>query len=203
MRTATLLFLFFGNCLLAAESYSQTVDVSRKVSLHVTDKPVGEALDQILEGSTVQYQVEGRHIILSRKEKAGLPPVPQQSAVEVSGVVVDERGESLIGANVIEKRVAGNGTVTDMDGRFSLTVSPGAILEVSYIGYFPQEVRTVPGSGPYRIVMAEDSKSLDEVVVVGYGVQKKKLVTGATVQVSGDEVLSPNPPVCRARASKL
>jgi TonB-linked SusC/RagA family outer membrane protein len=165
------------------------VDVSRKVSLNVTDTSVSEVLDRILGDSPVQYTIEGTHIILSRKEMN----IPQQEGnITISGIVVDKNGESLIGANVIEKRVAGNGAITGIDGRFSLTVSPGAIMEVSYIGYLSQEVRTVVGTSDYRITMIEDSRSLDEVVVVGYGVQKKKLVTGATVQVSGDEVLRQN-----------
>jgi TonB-linked SusC/RagA family outer membrane protein len=168
------------------------VDVSRKVSVNVTDKSVQEVLDQILDNSPVQYMVEGTHIILSRKEADNRLPAPQQSNIFIGGTVVDEKGDALIGANVIEKGVVGNGAITDIDGHFSLTVSPGAILEVSYIGYLPREITIVSGTANYRIVMTEDSKSLEEVVVVGYGVQKKKLVTGATVQVSGDEVLRQN-----------
>jgi TonB-linked SusC/RagA family outer membrane protein len=168
------------------------VDVSRLISVNVTDKSVKEVLSQILDDSPVQYQIEGTHIILSRKDANNQLSALQQSNISIEGTVVDERGDALIGANVIEKGVAGNGAITDIDGRFSLTISSGAILAISYIGYLSREVATVSGTTNYRIVMTEDSKSLDEVVVVGYGVQKKKLVTGATVQVSGDDVLKQN-----------
>ena len=102
-------------------------------------------------------------------------------------MIIDQNGEPLIGANVQEKGTT-NGTITDLDGRFSLLVSSVTTLEISYIGYLSQEVKISEKITDLRIVMREDSQSLDEVVVVGYGVQKKKLVTGATVQVKGDDI---------------
>ncbi|MCD7916718.1 MAG: TonB-dependent receptor, partial [Tannerellaceae bacterium] len=81
-----------------------------------------------------------------------------------------------------------NGTVTDFDGNFELTVPEGAVLDFSYIGYISQEITVSAGRTEYNVVLREDSQALDEVVVIGYGVQKKKLITGATVQVKGDEI---------------
>lgn len=160
-----------------------------KVSINATNESVKEVLDQILEGSPIRYTVEGTHIVLSHsssKRKADIFGI-KQSDIKISGVVTDQNGEPLIGANVQEKGTT-NGTITDLDGRFSLSVPSGAILEISYIGYLSQETKVSEGTTDLRIMMHEDSQSLDEVVVVGYGVQKKKLVTGATVQVKGEDM---------------
>ena len=107
----------------------------------------------------------------------------------VTGTVVDAMGP-VIGASVMEKGTS-NGTVTDLDGNFSLSVKPGATLVISYIGYKTQEI-AVGSSSHINVSLEEDNTSLEEVVVVGYGVQKKKLVTGATVQVKGEDIAKLN-----------
>ena len=108
---------------------------------------------------------------------------------KVVGTVVDQSGDPIIGANVLVKGTR-NGTITDFDGRFTIEAPSGAILVVSYIGYVQQEVKVT--GDKLTIQLAEDSKSLEEVVVVGYGTMKKKLVTGATVQVKGDDIAKLN-----------
>lgn len=113
-----------------------------------------------------------------------------QQAKKVSGTVSDAEGP-VIGASVVEKGNTGNGTVTDLDGNFTLNVKPGATIVISYIGYKTQEI-AVGNQSSINVTMANDDKTLDEVVVVGYGVQKKKLVTGATVQVKGDDIAKLN-----------
>jgi TonB-linked SusC/RagA family outer membrane protein len=111
-----------------------------------------------------------------------------QTGVRVKGVVTsDADGQPLIGVNVVQKGTT-NGVVTDIDGNYELTVPAGAQLEFSYIGFLSQQLAVAAGKTVYNVVLREDSQSLDEVVVVGYGVQKKKLVTGATVQVAGDDI---------------
>ena len=115
------------------------------------------------------------------------PTTVQQQTVKISGKIFDSSGEPLIGASVVEKGTA-NGTATDAEGAYTLSVVPGATIEVKYIGYMSQSVKTVSGTSVYNITMKEDSKSLDEVVVIGYGVQKKKLATGSIVQVTGDKI---------------
>ena len=109
-----------------------------------------------------------------------------QQVKKVTGHVVDADGP-IIGASVVEKGNPKNGAVTDLDGNFSLNVKPGATLVISYIGYKTQEVR-VGTQNDIPVTLAADNTNLDEVVVVGYGVQKKKLVTGATIQVDGDDI---------------
>ena len=108
---------------------------------------------------------------------------------KVVGTVVDQSGDPIIGANVLVKGTR-NGTITDFDGRFTIEAPSGATLVVSYIGYVQQEVKVT--GDKLTIQLAEDSKSLEEVVVVGYGTMKKKLVTGATVQVKGDDIAKLN-----------
>ena len=111
-----------------------------------------------------------------------------QTGRTISGIVVSEVGnEPLIGVNVVQKGTT-NGAVTDLDGRFTLTVPDGSILQITYIGYQEQLLTVRPNIAIYQVTLKEDSQALDEVVVVGYGIQKKKLVTGATVQVKGDDI---------------
>lgn len=112
----------------------------------------------------------------------------QAQSQKVTGTVVDEFGDPIIGANIRVKGTT-NGAVTDIDGKFSLDANPGSQLEISFIGYASQ---TVAAANGMKVTLREDSQSLEETVVVGYGVQKKKLVTGATVQVKGDDIAKLN-----------
>ena len=114
----------------------------------------------------------------------------QQAKVIVTGTVKDAQGP-VIGANVVEKGTT-NGTVTDMEGRFSLQVSPGAVLTVSYIGYIEQSI-PVNGKNSFMIQLKEDSQALDEVVVVGYGTQKKVNMTGAVSSVDMSKMVDSRP----------
>ena len=113
----------------------------------------------------------------------------QQATKKITGTVVDAMGP-VIGASVVEKGTT-NGTVTDFDGNFSLNVNPGATIVVSFIGFETQEIR-VGNQENFNITMQDDNAVLEEVVVVGYGTQKKKLVTGATVQVKGEDIAKLN-----------
>ena len=116
--------------------------------------------------------------------------VPSQTST-VSGVVISGTDElPLVGVSVLVKETA-NGTITDMDGNFKLNVVSGQTLVFSYIGYVTQEI-VVTDQKSLNVILKEDTEILDEVVVVGYGVQKKKLVTGATVQVKGESLAKMN-----------
>ncbi|OAV69108.1 Outer membrane cobalamin receptor protein, SusC/RagA family [Bacteroidales bacterium Barb6XT] len=121
-----------------------------------------------------------------------LPAASQQAGALVKGIITDESGEPVIGANVL---VSGTtiGTITDFDGKFELAASAGAELKISYIGYFPQSVKVAAGKTDYNIILREDAEALDEVVVIGYGVVKKSDVTGSVVSVNSGEMLKRNP----------
>jgi len=113
----------------------------------------------------------------------------QQQTVRVSGKVTDSSGEALLGANVIERGTL-NGAVTDSNGAFVINVAPNSTIEVKYIGYQTYSFSVVPGKNFYDVTLTEDSKTLDEVVVVGYGVQRKSDVTGSISVATGNDVLA-------------
>ena len=133
--------------------------------------------------------------------EANAAPIPQVVATTkatqtASGTVTDAAGNPLIGANVLVKGTT-KGVVTDLDGRFSLKVAPGAMLEISYVGY---QTQTLKASGSMKVALAEDNALLDEVVVVGYGQQKKANLTGAVSVVDVDKALEGKPEMDVAKA---
>lgn len=117
------------------------------------------------------------------------PTSEQQQTVTVTGTIVDVNGEAVIGASVLEKGTS-NGAMTDIDGKFSLKVKPGAILRITFVGYTTQEVKAQNGM---RIVLKEDTGLLDEIVVVGYGTQKRANLTGAVSTVDVSKTLEARP----------
>lgn len=155
---------------------SNKINLNKKVSVSAVNKKVSEVLDKVFEQMDVNYVLEGSNILLTKKEVRKVETV-HQAKLSISGTVVDMTGEALIGASVVEKGTT-NGVVTDFDGRFALTVSPGAVLEVSYIGYVPMSV-PVKNKTSFKITLKEDTEVLEEVVVVGYGKQKKVNLTGS------------------------
>ena len=126
---------------------------------------------------------------LSIKEE--LSATKQQQGKALTGTIVDQQGEPIIGANIIEKGTS-NGTVTDFDGNFNLNVGNNAVLNISYIGYLEQEVAT-QGKNTLNIVLKEDTQTLDELVVVGYGVQKKVNLTGSVSSIDFAEQAESRP----------
>ena len=141
----------------------------------------------LLAGACTALGVAYSPSVYAAGENTAAQAVQQQKAV--SGIVTDAEGP-VIGATVMEKGTS-NGTVTDIDGKFSLNVKPGATLVVSYVGYKTQEF-VVGSQSSFSVKLEADNKTMDEVVVVGYGIQKKKLVTGATVEVKGDDISNRN-----------
>jgi TonB-dependent SusC/RagA subfamily outer membrane receptor len=135
---------------------------------------------------------------------AGLTPAPegnatqQQTKITVTGTVSDSDGP-VIGASVLEKGQSANGTVTNADGEFSLSVEPNATLVISYLGYATQEI-AVNGKTSFTITMSEQTNLLDEVVVVGYGTQKKVNLTGSVVSVDIAKITQSRPIVNAAQA---
>lgn len=165
-------FSFFFN--------NKHIDVNRQVSVSTTGSNVSDILDEIFRGTGVTYSVSDKMIVLSA--------TPQQSGkMQVKGTVTDAEGNPFIGATVMEVGSNANGVVTDIDGNFSLQVAEGASLEVSYIGYKTQRVKAVAGR-PMNIRLLEDAELLDEVVVVGYGTQSKKSLTGAVGTMDMKEI---------------
>lgn len=160
------------------------IDTDRKVSVNADH--LQDVVDQIFQGQQVTYEIQGKNIVIKKI-------VSQRSVVQqgrkISGTVKDGDGEPIIGANVIVKGNSSIGTITDINGRFTLDVPSDAVLRISYIGFVPQEVK-VGNRKEVQIMMAEDTEMLDEVVVVGFGTQKKSNLTGATASV-GKDVFKP------------
>ena len=157
------------------------VDASKRVSVDVKNEEVGDILAYILPECRFEPTEAGIAVLPRPMGADSGAPQATQKKKRIRGTLLDAKGEPIIGANVLEKGT-NNGTITDADGRFSLSVSDGATINVSYIGYVPQSVK-IGKKTDLRLVMNEDSQSLDEVVVVGYGSQKKVSVTGAISDV--------------------
>ena len=137
-------------------------------------------LQELLAGTNCSVIFSGNHIIISKQKET------PSKVKTISGVVKDEKGEPVIGANVIEKGTT-NGTVTDIDGKFNLDILQGRTLQISYIGYVPREIKVV-SDNELSISLIEDSEALEEVVVVGYGQQKKVSVTGAVGNIKNENI---------------
>lgn len=135
----------------------------------------------------ISYSFAGSHEKLSPKEQGTTPTELQQNKKEIQGTVVDQNNEPIIGANIVEKGTI-NGTVTDIDGHFTLTVANNAVLHLSYIGYLSQDVNTA-GNNNFNIVLQEDTRALDELVVVGYGAIRKSDVTGSISTAKGSDII--------------
>lgn len=164
----------------------KNVDVNRTASVHASDKTVSAVLSEIFGGTNVSFTMEGKHIVLTKHEVA-VPQTGQAAGRNITGVVKDEKGETIIGANVVVKGTT-NGTITGVDGDFSLTNVPDkAILQISYIGYDTKEV-ILGKQNTLNVILAEDTKMLDEVVVIGYGTAQRKSIVGAVDQVRSNVI---------------
>ena len=167
-------------------AYSRTiVNPERIVSVQAKDKDLSKVLDDLFAGTNVAYEIGEKKIYLKAKE-APVTSQGSQKTKKITGTVTDTKGEPVIGASVLVKG-AGTGTVTDVDGNFTLDAPTDALLAVSYIGYKTQEVK-VGNKNSYSIQLQDDTEVLDEVVVVGYGVQKKSSLTGAVASISSQEI---------------
>lgn len=164
--------------------YNNQVDINKITSVKVKNEAVAQVLDRILSGTGINYELEGTHIILTTEAIKDLHA--QQQAKTVMGTVTDVSGEPIIGANI---RIKGTttGTITDIDGNFSIEAKPQSVIEVSYIGYLTQET-VINNQKSIRFLLKEDTKTLDEVVVIGYGVQKKADLTGSVANINTEKL---------------
>ena len=153
----------------------QLVDVNRKVTMQLKDVTLKEALTRLLSGTNLTFEIRNNKIYFIEKKAVSQPGSRKK---RVTGVVKDVMGEPLIGANVVEKGRGTNGVITDFNGKFTLEVDESASLVVSYIGYLAQDIPT-KGKGDFHIILKEDTNTLDEVVVTGYGDFKKATYTGS------------------------
>lgn len=171
-------------------------DVNRKVSINVVDATIEQALQALLKGTNYTFQIVKKQIIIKKKTS------PTEKKKKVTGRIVDAKGEALIGVTVKIKGENG-GTITDLDGNFTIEADNMDKIEASYIGYMPQEVK-VGSTNNLQIKLDENIKELQEIVVVGYGTQKRLNVTGALSSVSASQLKqSPVANISNALAGRL
>ena len=145
------------------------VNPNQKVSVNANNEDVASVLNKVLRGTNISYTIENNHIVLSTSKATNQKIAQEKSQGKdktIKGVVTDEKGEALIGVNILVKGTS-KGTITDLDGNFTLSASKGDALDVSYVGYKSKSV--VIGEGILKVVLVENSKVLDEIVVTALG----------------------------------
>ena len=164
---------------------AKDLNTSKRVSVNASN--CAEAIGQVLRGQGVTYTLKGKNVIISKAsvKHQGTQQVGNQRRVK--GVIKDGNGEPIIGATVRVKGHESTGTISDLDGNFSLEVSPGDELEVSYVGYSTKLIKT-GNSSSLSVVMKEDNKALGEIVVIGYGTQRKADLTGSVANVDATKL---------------
>lgn len=163
---------------------TRDLDLSKKVTMDASGKTIREILDLLLKNEQVAYEIKDQHIIITSGSVRSTSQTVNES-FPVQGVVKDSHGEFVIGANI---RIKGEstGTITDIDGRFTLQVSIGTILEISYIGYQSQDIK-INNRNPLNIMLREDTQFIDEVVVIGYGTRDKKALTSSLSTIQNEK----------------
>jgi len=182
--------------------YNEKVDVNRPVSVEVNQKSITQILDKALSSTSVKYKVLGRQIALYDKDEME-PFMSEQQGKKVTGKVTDQSGSSLPGVSVIVKGTT-MGVVTDFDGSFSLVLSDNAkALVFSFIGMKTQEI-AVAGKTTFSIVLEEDAIGIEEVVAIGYGIQKRVDLTGSVATISSEKLtVAPVASTSNALAGRL
>ena len=167
----------------------ETSDLDTNKKVNVDAENAKDAIAQILQGQNVTYEIQGKNVVVQRKN-ANNTKVNQGKKRTVKGTVKDNNGEPVIGATIMESGTK-NGTVTDADGNFVIEIASDSKLDITSIGYKSQTVKP-SATGTTSVSLSEDSNLLDDVVVVGYGTQRKKLITGSTVHVTADDIAAVN-----------
>jgi TonB-linked SusC/RagA family outer membrane protein len=169
----------------------KSLDLNRKVSVKVKNQQINAVLDQVFDGTDNQYHISDRQIIISKENRtvAPSPAVQQQKdSRTITGTISDDLGP-VAGANIVIKGTT-MGVISDMEGHFILEKVPeNATVIISYIGYITEEI-VITNQTHLNVMLREDAIGVEEVVVVGYGIQKKVNLTGAVAAVSGDEIAS-------------
>ena len=171
--------------------YNESLAVlDKNSSIQLTNSNIDNAMQKLLAGTDVTYEKNDNIVVLVDKATVSQQPgTAQQDKVNVRGRVLDEAGLPIIGANVIEEGVAGNGTITDYDGNFTLSVFSRAKIKISYLGYGDILLNTTEGTS-FNVVMQEDTHALSEVIVTALGIRREEKALGYAVQKVGGDQLS-------------
>lgn len=171
-----------GNCQFFYNTDLAILD--KTVSFTADHEPIGTVMDKLLAGTDLTYKQENNKLIIITLKVTS--PQPTDKVHSLKGSVVDETGQPIIGANIVVEGTT-NGTITDVEGTFSLQAPEKAELHISYIGYLDQRIKA-DNQAMLRIILKEDTHTLDEVVVVGYGTMKKSDITGSVASVRLDDL---------------
>lgn len=186
---------------------SDKINLDKNVSIQAKEQTVETILNQLFGKEGIKYEITENNLVLinpadKNKNEASVSGKVSQEKRTITGTVTDEQGEPIVGANVVEKGTT-NGVITDVKGGFSLSVKDKVVLQVTYIGYVGQEI-SVSGQSQISVTLKEDSQNLEEVVVVGYGKQKKISLTGSVASVKGAEITkSPSMNVMNSLTGRL
>ena len=175
------------------------IHVDKIINISTQNEKLSSVLARMFKDTNISYKISEKTILLSIKNNPTHQNNPshqnKQNTQIVSGTIKDDSGEGIIGATIKEKGTK-NGTVTDIDGNFTLEVNTGAMLEISYIGYTSQ---TVKATRKVSVTLSENTMAMDEVVVVGYGMQKKSDLTGSVVSINSESLESrPSPNIIQS-----
>jgi TonB-linked SusC/RagA family outer membrane protein len=162
------------------------IDLKQKVSLNAKNTPVKKAITDLLANTTINFEITNSQIVLFQSKLVQLTNPDPPKSKKITGLVTDEKGDPIIGASVILKGT-NTGTVTDISGIFTVEAGSESILAISYIGFLSKEVK-VGVQNNFKFILVEDNKALDEVVVVGYGTQKKLNLTGSVATIGSDKL---------------
>ncbi len=165
---------------------NQDVDINKVISFRRRSGKVSDYLDEVYKNTDISYVFENKYITLYRKTEEA-----NQDKKRITGIVIDENNEPVPGASIAVKGTS-TGTTTDIDGNFTLETPDGSILVITYIGYIPQEIN-VGNRNSVRIVLVENAQALEEVVVVGYGTQKKVNLTGSVSAINMNDLTESRP----------
>lgn len=171
-------------------SYNQTkLNVNKEIKQNFNNEELSSVMSEVLKGTDFSYRIEGSYIIITTNTTSS-----SGKNQKISGVVLDEAGQPIIGANIIIKG-SSNGVISDLNGTFSLDVPLGSKIQISYIGYQAKEIMIIGNKTNFTIQLREDSQALDEVVVVGYGTEKKVNVIGSIAQINSEKLQNRSTPM--------
>lgn len=169
--------------------YNENVNVNQKISINAKQQTIAEILTEIFKGTTIDYQLIGHQIALFNKGEVNSRQTNPQP-VQISGKISNEEGEPLPGVSVVIKGTT-VGTVSNLDGLYSINAAPGNVLAYSFLGMQEQEI-TVGNQSTINVILREETMGVGEVVVIGYGTRQKKDLTGAVSQINSDEISKRN-----------
>ena len=159
----------------------KSLDLGKRVDIRARNRSLSQVLDQLFRDTNISYKIVDNQIILSPRTAQNA----ESGVYSLEGTVMDGNGEPIIGAYVVNK-LTNEGTITDNNGGYSLSVTPETTIEVSFLGFVTQNIE-LNGRHRLNVTMREDREALDEVVVVGYGTQRRKDLTGSISSVSMDD----------------